>query len=54
MDSMQENEAPMVVVDCVLAKKRLGSYGTWGANGFVTNRGRINVSVSRTKYFQVF
>ena len=48
IDSMQGNEAPMVIVDIVLAQKRKGRYG------FVANRGRLNVSVSRAKYFQVF
>ncbi len=48
IDSMQGNEAPMVIVDIVLAKKRIGRYG------FVGNKGRLNVSVSRAKFFQVF
>ena len=37
----------MVIVDFVLAKKREGRWG------FLTNRGRINVSVTRAKFLQV-
>ena len=48
VDAMQGNESPMVITDFVLAKKRVGKIG------FVTNRGRINVSMSRAQYFQVF
>ena len=47
VDSMQGNEAPMIILDMVLAKMRKGRYG------FVTNKGRLNVSVSRAKFFQV-
>ena len=45
---MQGNESKMVILDFVLAKKRIGTLG------FVTNWGRINVSMSRAQYFQVF
>ena len=48
VDSMQGNESQMVITDFVMAKKRKGKFG------FVTNRGRINVSMSRAKCFQVF
>lgn len=48
IDSMQGGEAPMVIIDNVLAKLRKGNYG------FMINRGRINVSVSRAQFFQVF
>ena len=48
VDSMQGGESPMVIVDSVLAKRRKGRYG------FMINRGRINIAVSRAKYFQVF
>ena len=37
----------MVIVDFVLAKRRKGRYG------FLTNRGRLNVAVTRAKFFQV-
>ena len=45
---MQGNESKIVILDFVLAKKRIGKLG------FVTNRGRINVSMSHAQYFQVF
>ena len=41
IDSMQGGGAEMVIVDFALAKRRKGRYG------FLTNRGRINVSVTR-------
>ena len=41
IDSMQGGEANMVIVDFVLAKRRKGRHG------FLTNRGRINVSITR-------
>ena len=44
VDSMQGNEAPMIILDMVLAKMRIGRYG------FVTNKGRLNVSVSRANF----
>ena len=47
IDSMQGGEANMVIVDLVLAKRRSGRYG------FLTNRGRINVGVTRARFFQV-
>ena len=47
VDAMQGNESPMVITDFVLARKRVGKFG------FVTNRGRINLSMSRAQYFQV-
>ena len=47
IDSMQGGEANMVIVDLVLAKRRKGRYG------FLTNRGRINVGVTRAKFLQV-
>ena len=48
IDSMQGSESPMVITDFVMAQKRTGKFG------FVTNKGRINVSMSRAKFFQVF
>ena len=47
IDAMQGGEANMVIVDFVVAKRRKGRYG------FLTNRGRINVAVTRAKFFQV-
>ena len=47
VDSMQGNEAAMTILDMVLAKMRKGRYG------FVTNKGRLNVSVSRAMFFHV-
>ena len=47
VDSMQGHEAAMIILDMVIAKMREGRYG------FVTNKGRLNVSVSRAKFFQV-
>ena len=47
IDSMQGGGAEMVIVDFALAKRRKGRYG------YLTNCGRINVSVTRAKYFQV-
>ena len=44
--SIQEKKALMVVIDFILAKKRLGYYS------FVANGGRINVSVSSAKSLQ--
>ena len=47
VDSMQGSEAKMVIQDMVLANKRARRYG------FVANKGRLNVSVSRAKFFHV-
>ena len=45
---MKGNESKMIILDFVLARKRIGKLA------FVTNRGRIDVSMSRAQYFQVF